>query len=82
MALLKDGRVRSYVVGTSNVLYREQKHLSDVLVDVSCRNGRVLARISLQKGENLAERIINARNWPSLVENRSVEDELRRAEDN
>ena len=35
MELLKSHHVRSFVVGASNYLYKRQKELSDVLVDVS-----------------------------------------------
>ena len=35
MELLKSPHVRSFVVGASNYLYKRQKGLSDVLVDVS-----------------------------------------------
>ena len=35
MELLKSPQVRSFLVGASNYLYRRQKGLSEVLVDVS-----------------------------------------------
>lgn len=35
MELLKSPHVRSFVVGASNYLYKRQKGLSEVLVDVS-----------------------------------------------
>lgn len=35
MELLKSPRVRSFVIGASNYLYKRQKGLSEVLVDVS-----------------------------------------------
>ena len=38
MDLLKSPQVRSFLVGASNYLYRRQKGLSDVLVDVSTNN--------------------------------------------
>lgn len=38
MELLKSPQVRSFLVGASNYLYRRQKGLSDVLVDVSTNN--------------------------------------------
>lgn len=38
MDLLKSPQVGSFLVGASNYLYRRQKGLSDVLVDVSTNN--------------------------------------------
>ena len=35
MELLKSPRVRSFVIGASNYLYKRQKGLSEVFVDVS-----------------------------------------------
>ena len=44
MELLKSSHVRSFVVGASNYLYKRQKGLSDVLVDVSTKE---LSHISI-----------------------------------
>lgn len=44
MELLKSSHVRSFVVGASNCLYKRQKGLSDVLVDVSTKE---LSHISI-----------------------------------
>lgn len=44
MKLLKSSHVRSFVVGASNYLYKRQKGLSDVLVDVSTKE---LSHISI-----------------------------------
>lgn len=38
MDLLTDRSVLSYVVGTSNVLFQQKRHLSDVLVDIENGN--------------------------------------------
>ena len=44
MEMLKSSHVRSFVVGASNYLYKRQKGLSDVLVDVSTKE---LSHISI-----------------------------------
>ena len=44
MELLKSSHIRSFVVGASNYLYKRQKGLSDVLVDVSTKE---LSHISI-----------------------------------
>ena len=35
MDIIKNANIKSYWIGASNVLYKQQRHISDVLVDVS-----------------------------------------------
>lgn len=48
MEILKSPQVRSFLVGASNYLYRRQKGLSEVLVDVSTKSYVLSAALHLQ----------------------------------
>ena len=63
MELLKSTQVRSFLVGASNYLYRRQKGLSEVLVDVSTKSYVLSAALHLQRKTSKYPDFSNFLNW-------------------